>query len=395
MLAIRASLLCSLVLLSTACGDADGSAPGDDPGLGGANGLAGAAGTGADVPPDDQLGGAGGQAGAPAASGGQAGEPPAESGGAAGASEEPPTPPEPEPPASGAPSGCPSGAPPPGPFALRFDVATLQCGSAGACTGNEDKCFCQPDFAALAALPGHFMAVGSDMNKAVTWASGNVQAVYVDDFNTDWKLGGAARADALLEKTKKKFPCGVPKWFIMNEISHSLWQTLPEYRAFVVDFAKRMKSGHGKSVIIASPFPSVKANGATWSELQKWAFIGVENYLSGREIRDAGFSLAWCKAQYQASVAAYAQQGVPKSRLVLFEHFANSSTLNDNGVVVKWGRENVSAADWHKAIKVRSQAGQAIGFAGFVSYDWGANGMHAPEADRLAFMKTYTNQLLP
>jgi hypothetical protein len=76
----------------------------------------------------------------------------------------------------------------------RFDVATLQCGAQGQCTGVEDECLCQPDFAALAALPGHYLAVSSDFNKAVTWGSGNAQAVYIDDMNTDWKAGGAARA---------------------------------------------------------------------------------------------------------------------------------------------------------------------------------------------------------
>jgi hypothetical protein len=329
--------------------------------------------------------------------GGAAGAGGAEMGGSAGASDVPPG-------AAGASSGgtggpdpagsCPTNGPPPGPFDLRFDIATLQCGG-GVCTGAEDKCLCQPDFEALAALPGHFLAVSSDFNKAVTWGSGNVQAVYVDDLNTDWKLGGKARADTLIAKMKNKFPCGVPKWFLMNEISHSLWPDTPAYRQFLIDFAKTMKSVYGKTVVIAAPWQKVAANGASWSELQKYAFIGVEAYLSGKEIKDAGFSVAWCQAQYAESVASYVKQGVPKSRQILFEHFGNTTTMLDSGIPVKWGRQAVSAADWHKAIKVRSAAAKNIGYAGFVSYDWGANRLHAPQADRLAFMKTYRSQILP
>lgn len=312
---------------------------------------------------------------------------PEESGGAAGASSGGTGSPDPE-------GGCPTNGPPAGPFPLRFDVATLQCGG-GTCTGNEDKCLCQPDFEALAALPGHFLAVSSDFNKATTWGSGNVQAVYVDDLNTDWKLGGQQRANTLIAKMKNKFPCGVPKWFLMNEISHSMWPDMPAYRQFVIDFAKTMKSVHKKTVVIAAPFQTVSANAPSWTELQKHAFIGVEAYLSGKEIKDNGFSVAWCQSQYAASAASYAKQGVPKARQILFEHFGNTGTVLDNGIPVKWGRQAVSAADWHKAIKVRSTAARNVGFAGFVSYDWGANGIHAPQSDRLAFMKTYRSQVLP
>jgi hypothetical protein len=334
----------------------------------------------------------GGSAGDLPQAGGAAGSESGGAGGVAGAASEP----EPDTGEDiGTGSNCPTNGPPPGPYKLRFDLATLQCGASGVCTGDEDKCFCPPDFAALAALPGHFLAVGGEKSKSTTWGSGNVQAVYVNEFITDWKLGGAQRADAVIAKAKQDFPCGVPKWFLVNEISNSLWPDTPSYRQFVIDFAKRLKLGYGKTVVIAAPFQTIAANAASWTELQKHAYIGVEAYLSGKEIKDNGFSVSWCQAQYAASVAAYAKQGVPKSRLFLFEHFANSDTMMDNGIPIKWGRQAVSAADWHKAIKVRSQAAHNIGFAGFVSYDWGGNGMHAPESDRLAFMNTYLAQTLP
>ncbi len=112
-------------------------------------------------------------------------------------------------------------------------------------------------------------------------------------------------------------------------------------------------------------------------------------YLSGKEVNANGNSVSWCQTQYQAAVSAYGALGVPKNRLFLFEHFANTDAS------VGYGRGGVSVAGWHNAIKARAIAAKNVGFAGFVSYAWGGNAMHAPEADRLAFMDTYNQQQLP
>jgi hypothetical protein len=99
--------------------------------------------------------------------------------------------------------------------------------------------------------------------------------------------------------------------------------------------------------------------------------------------------VTWCQAQYQASITAYANRGVTKDRLYLFEHFANTDAT------VGWGRAGVSTAGWKNAITARSKAIDNLGFPGFVSYGWGGNALHAPEADRLAFMALYNQQSLP
>lgn len=325
--------------------------------------------------------GAGGAAGAPAG-GAAAGEP--GYGGAAGAGGE----------AGALPIGggsaeasCPSGSAPT-PVTLRFDVATLNCGSAGVCSPASGKCFCPPDFDALNSLSQHLMAVATDQHKAKIWAAGNQQAVYVNDLNVNVAAGGAARANAVLAKAASDFPCGVPSWFVVNEISAGLWPGDASYRQFVVDFAKTL-AAKGKKVIVAAPFATPGANAASWTELQKHAFIGVENYLSGAEVNQSGNSVGWCQAKYQASIDAYGKLGVPKGRLVLFEHFGNT------GPGVEWGRGGVSVAGWHNAIKARAQAIANLGFAGFVSYGWGNNDMAATNAERVAFMKTYTSATVP
>lgn len=286
-------------------------------------------------------------------------------------------------------SACPTNGPPPGPANKRFDIATLSCSSGGSCSGAEDKCFCQQDFDVLNGVPSHFLGLGSDKQKPNVWDKGNFQAVYVDDLNTDWPSGGAARAAAVMAEAQQNFPCGVPSWVIVNEISASLWPSNASYRDYVVAFAKSLHVDHGRSVVIAAPFDGPGANGAWWSQLQQYAYVGAEVYLSGKEVNASGNSVAWCKQQYQNAIDAYASVGVPKSRLFLFEHFGNSAA--DKG----WGRAGVSVAGWKNAIHARAQAIGQLGFAGFVSYGWGGNEMHAPESDRLDFMAVYAAGTVP
>lgn len=284
--------------------------------------------------------------------------------------------------------GCPDNGPPPGPALRRFDVATLNC-PAEPCPAEQDQCLCPLDFAGLNVGPAHFMATGTDNNKELVWGAGNFQAMYVDDLNTDWQAGGAARADALIASAAAKFPCGAPEWFIVNEISAGQWPDNADYRQFVVDFATAMKDVHGKTVVIAAPFAKPGKNAASWQALAKKAFIGAEIYLSGKEINASGNSVAWCKSQYQAGVDAYAALGVPAERLFLVEHFGQTTADKS------WGRAGVSVAGWHNAIKARAEAAAQLGLPGFVSYAWSWNLMHAGDADRLDFMATYAAQDLP
>ena len=46
---------------------------------------------------------------------------------------------------------------------------------------------------------------------------------------------------------------------------------------------------------------------------------------SEAEIKANGFSQTWCRAEYKKSIDTYGARGVPKSRLILTEHFANTA----------------------------------------------------------------------
>lgn len=115
----------------------------------------------------------------------------------------------------------------------------------------------------------------------------------------------------------------------------------------------------------------------------------VENYLSGAEIKAHAFSQTWCRSQYQASIDAYGARGVPKSRLVLTEHFGNTKADKP------WGRGGVSDADWARAIRVRAAAARALHFAGFASYAWAFNWVHEEIAQRLEYEALYGTLALP
>ncbi len=381
------AVILALSVCSCAGNDAGGSGAGGVSGMGGAGasaggggvagaaagaGAAGAAGSGGSAAAGGSAGTAtGGGASGSGGGGGTA------TGGSAGAG------------SGGSGGGCPSGAAPTGPFNSRFDVATLNCNASGSCSGSEDKCFCNQDFDALNGKPPHVMAVGTDKHKQKIWNAGNNQGVYIDDLNTNWSAGGQKRANDVHAAAQAAFPCGLPSWFIVNEISAGQWPGNAAYRQFVIDFAKTLSGTFKRKVVIASPFDKPGANGASWTELAKYAFIGAEVYLSGKEINATGNSVAWCQAQYQASITAYQNRGVAKNRLFIFEHFANTNAD------VGWGRAGVSTAGWHNAIKARSQALKNLNLAGFVSYGWGGNAMHAPQSDRLSFMQTYVAQDLP
>ncbi|MFO0570538.1 MAG: hypothetical protein U0263_33175, partial [Polyangiaceae bacterium] len=244
------------------------------------------------------------------------------------------------------------------------------------------------------------------------WAAGNFLAVYVDDMNANWQAGAAARANAILAAAQQTFPCGVPEFFVLNEISAGAWPSDAAYRKFVVDLAKELHVTHGKTPIVAAPFDKPGAHAADWQALAAHGFVGAEVYLTGKEINANGNSVAWCQAQYQASITAYGNLGVAKNRLYIFENFANTKASSNkactqtsqcdpdeackaNVCTVSFGRAGVSAAGWNNAITARSNALKNLGLAGFVSYAWGGNRIHAPESDRLGFMASYVAANLP
>lgn len=285
--------------------------------------------------------------------------------------------------------------------ALRFDVMGYLCpGGAPTCPIGADKCICQTEYDHLnsvrvlpgGTVQGHYLVTGSDSRRDQIAAQGNRLAVNINELNEAWEEGGVARADAMMAWAERQFPGGVPQWFFLNEISRSRWLDTGDrgvrYRRYVADVARRLHVHHSRTVVVFSPFYRPGWLGthhfpAGWQAIAANAYIGVENYISGKEIRANGFSEAACRNRYQQSITAYTRLGVPRNRLILTEHFG--FTFADKN----WGRTEIPIDQWIRAIQVRTRAAHSLPFAGYATYGWSSNRAHRPASEHLRAIDAY------
>ncbi|MEO6434985.1 MAG: hypothetical protein ABIP55_04395 [Tepidisphaeraceae bacterium] len=271
----------------------------------------------------------------------------------------------------------------------RFDVATFNCTP----DGSADH-FCEAQFDALnfGSANGHFLAMGTDGRRADVNAAGNFLAAYYNDLTGLYgTYTGTQAADQIENYIIANFTStGVkPTWVIINEISAGQWPGNAAYRAWVRTCIARLKTTYGHSIILGAPFANPANNAADWVPLSQNCYIGIEKYLSGAAINASGNSVTWCKTQYQSSKTSYLNLGIAADRLYLFEHFAQTVAGT------AWGRSGVSYAGWDNAINARADAAKQVGFAGFVGYAWGKNGMGVAEVDMVHFEQTYAAKPLP
>jgi hypothetical protein len=256
---------------------------------------------------------------------------------------------------------------------------------------------------------GHLVMLGGDGDvNNPKWfhvkEAGNFVCAYYNDLNSPGYLQRTAtqKADDIEAYLEDMFdgdggggyPVGVPTWLVINEISNGLWPNNQTYRTWVRNVASRLKNTYGHKVVMLAPFQTAITNDADWQGLAANAYIGIECYLSGREIRAQNYSVAWCQNQYQASKNSYLARGIPASKLFLTEHFGWTSDT------AGWGRASVLENEWHQAIDARSEAAQNVGFAGFVAYGWGSYDEDNFEPDyfddhQWPFADTYNDYVLP
>ena len=240
---------------------------------------------------------------------------------------------------------------------------------------------------------GRFLAMGSDAHRSEVVAKGNSLAIYYNNLTVNiGSSDGFGRADDIQNTwINPNFTTygQQPTWIVLNEISGSLWPGDATYRQWVKDCVFKLHVVYGHEVVIYAPFDHPGANGADWQYVSKYAYIAAENYLDGATINAHGNSISWCQSQYQITLDAYTGLGVPASRLILGEHFAQ--TVSGTG----YGRSGVSYAGWDSALIARGHALQNIGFSGFISYAWGKNGMMVSDADLTHFEDTYLSVRLP
>jgi hypothetical protein len=166
---------------------------------------------------------------------------------------------------------------------LKFDIATF------CCPCSVDSHICQPQFDHLnfPSTNGHYIAMGSDAHRLELATNGNALAIYYNTFNDGYPTNSGAQQAALINQYAiSGFTSTGPRpdWIILNEISSSLWQNNPTYRAWARDVVHALKSTYGYQVILYAPFANPGANASDWQAIAADAYIGVENYLSGRGV---------------------------------------------------------------------------------------------------------------
>lgn len=273
---------------------------------------------------------------------------------------------------------------------MRFEVVTFCCG----CPIQNHLCESQFDALDWPAAGGHYLAMGSDAHRAQIAARGNQLAIYYDVFNDGCDRLTANEKAAVIENYAQSHFTTTgsrPSWLILNEISAGKWPADAAYRKWVAGVVAALKNNYKFSVVLCAPFQRPAEHREDWQAVTASATIGIECYLSGKTIKDHGFSTHWCEAQYRIAKEKYLHLGVPVDRLFLVEDFANTENAPDR----KWGRQGVSAGDWGRAIEVRSVALHKVGFAGFISYGWGGDRMEVPDKELVQFENIYRAQVVP
>jgi hypothetical protein len=238
--------------------------------------------------------------------------------------------------------------------------------------------------------PNHYCTVGTDANDADILAKGNFRAVYYDFFHTgypDWAGMAWEYADHIMDQVTNNFHGNVPPYIILNELTSS-WADNATYREWAIQVCYRLKTQHGRNVVMLSQFPHVSNNASDWQRLaNNCTYIGIECYLSGQEIKASGYSISWCQSQYQAAKNSYTGVGIAASKLMLVEHFGHTDAS------AGWGRAGLTQlSNWQLAIQRRSAGSHNVGFAAFMSYGWGLNdGMNPPASSVTACAQTYGN----
>lgn len=271
---------------------------------------------------------------------------------------------------------------------LRFDIVWF------CCPCYPTNFFCEPQFDQLniPSTNGHYLAMPTDNYRSEILSNGNVLAMYYNTFDDDgWATNTGLQAAALIDGwASTNFTSTGPKpdWLILNEISSETWPTNASYRSYVEQAVQALATTYGYKVIIYAPFANPENNPSDWQAVAAYAYIAVENYLSGLAIANEGFSVSWCQSQYQSSITSYSSLGVPQTRLMLGEHFGQ--TISDD-----WGREDVSSNDWINAINTRGIAARNVGFPGFLSFAWYSDLMQTSTNEMVLDEQVYATNILP
>ena len=354
----------------------------------------------------------------------------------------------------------------------RFDLVSPMCtvelfDSGAACPSGDQKCLCKPEFDALNPAKG---SPGNPDGRVIiiaqprwgkradgSWAfdayaaikeRGNTVGHYVNELNPSasctvaeawtpdkgcsggsgcgWRcITGVDWADDLVARQRDTFGDDpAPELMALNEA----WSTIYDpseagiyYRQFLKDLTARLAE-RGRLPLLYVQQRSTAAGPYTLlSDIADHALIGVEAYLSGREVLMAPGQCAppydgdnWCVQQYTAMRNAIRRSGnpeIPYDRLVMLEHFATNTyryiDANGNRATSGWGRSYdddpdsptfgiPSTSSWDLIVERRARATKALpSLGGVASYCFACNGSGTGSSYRVRFSQTWSGIELP
>jgi len=255
---------------------------------------------------------------------------------------------------------------------------------------HDTYCMCEHDLDRLMETGDHYISYNANsqyyLDKIAN--STNKLSWMVDGFSDFYIQGhsGAAYADSLWKQANDLFAVRnngtIPTYWILNEISFKRWfgskkkPYLKSYHKYVIDVAKRLHDAHPEiKAIICSPSLQVKKKTfpQDWKALAKYAYVGVEAYLNSSFIKKVKFNVAKLRTEYIRGINSYVAAGVPRSKMVVFEEFAMTSS----GTF--FGSGGLTPSEWAKTIANRNKALRGLKVAGFASYGWSSAMKYAPE----------------
>jgi hypothetical protein len=358
-----------------------------------------------------------------------------------------------------------------GPDARRFELSNPMCtielfDSGGGCPSDDEKCWCKPELDAVniaKGSPGNPDGIVIVISQpqfgkrddgtyaydayAAIKDRGNFIGHYVNELNPSaacaqaeswsnkgcaggsgcgWRcMSGAARGDQIVDETIAVYGADrAPKWIALNEAWSLLYQDDAvgiDYRTWIRDLTKQMAARGTRPILYVQQRSSAAGPYTLLNETAKYAWIGVEAYLSGREVIDAPGECAppydannWCVQQYtqiRNAIRSSATPAIPHERLVMIEHFATNTLyfVASNGTTMKsgWGRAYdddpnspthgaPSTTSWNTVIERRALALKALpSLFGVGSYAWSSNGSGTGSVHRVQFAETWVGVQLP
>jgi hypothetical protein len=354
----------------------------------------------------------------------------------------------------------------------RFDLVSPMCtvelfDSGAACPADDPKCLCLPEFAALNPARG---SEGNPDGRVIIIAQprwgkrddgsyafdayaaikerGNTVGHYVNELNPSasctlaeawtpdkgcaggsgcgWRcVTGTEWADQLVAEQRDTFgDYPAPALMALNEA----WSTIYDpsdagiyYRQFLRDLTARLAERGRLPLLYVQQRTAAAGPYTLLSEIADHALIGVEAYLSGREVLAAPGQCAppydgdnWCVQQYAAMRGAIRRSASPPialDRIVMLEHFATNTyrytDANGNPATSGWGRAydddpdspsfgTPSTSAWNLVIERRARATKALpSLGGVASYCFACNGSGTGSSYRVEFSQTWSRIELP